>query len=59
MVQKVKVIQLKRNHHYFYQIQGAMAIAEVEWCDFIVWTPNDMTVERISFSKPILGLMLQ
>jgi hypothetical protein len=44
-------VHVKRTHNFYYQVQGAMALAKVEWCDFIVWTPNDMTVERISFSK--------
>jgi hypothetical protein len=26
-----------------------MAIVGVEWCDFIVWTTKNMTVERICF----------
>ena len=41
--------ELKRSHDYFYQVQGAMAITKRSWCDFIVWTPNGMTVERIVF----------
>ena len=43
-------VRLKTSHPYYYQIQGAMAIAGVEWCDFIVWTTVDMHVERISFN---------
>ena len=35
----------------YYQVQGAMAIVVIEWCDFIVWTVNDMTVERIPFNR--------
>ena len=42
---------LKRNHQYYYQIQGSMAIVGVEWCDFIVWTTKDMSVERIAFDS--------
>ena len=37
-------VRLKRNHQYY---QGAMALAKVQWCDCIVWTMNDMTVERV------------
>ena len=43
-------IRLKINHQYYYQVQGAMAVAGVEWCDFIVWTNVDMHKERISFN---------
>ena len=44
-------IHLRRNHHYFYQIQGSMAVVGVEWCDFIVWTTKDLTIERIKFDS--------
>ena len=44
-------VKLKHNHQYYYQVQGAMAIVGVEWCDFIIWTVNDMTVERIPFNR--------
>ena len=44
-------ICLKRSHYYYYQVQGAMAILKVSWCDFIVWTTKDMTVERILFDQ--------
>ena len=42
---------LKRNHDYYYQVQGGMAILEVEWCDFVTWTPNWLSIERIDFQK--------
>ena len=28
-----------------------MAIVGVEWCDFIVWTTKDMSVETIAFDN--------
>jgi hypothetical protein len=42
-------IELKRNHNYFYQIQGMLAIAKRSWCDFVVWTPSGLSVQRIEF----------
>ena len=27
---------LKKDHHYYYQIQGAMGLTGVQWCDFVV-----------------------
>jgi hypothetical protein len=42
-------IELKRNHNYFYQIQGMLAIAKRSWCDFVVWTPSGLSVQRIGF----------
>ena len=42
-------IHLHQKHNYHYQVQGQMAVLGVEWCDFVVWTLKDFTVERISF----------
>ena len=43
-------IHLKRNHDYYYQIQGAMAITNIKWCNFIIWTTKDMNIERVKFN---------
>ena len=40
--------QLKRNHEYYHQVQGAMYAVRVPWCDFCVWTPkNKLLVIRV------------
>ena len=44
-------VKLKRNHQYYYQVQGTMGIVGVEWCDFVIWTTKGMTIERIQFDK--------
>ena len=36
------VLCLKRDHLYYYQIQGTMAITGAVECDFIVWTPKSI-----------------
>ena len=38
---------LKTNHPYYHQIQGSMNAVGVDWCDFIVWTPCQMLIQRI------------
>ena len=38
---------LKKGHNYYYQIQGQLAVLNLDWCDFIVWTTKGITVERI------------
>lgn len=40
-------IYLNRTHAYYYQVQCQMFICNVEYCDFIVWTPHGLYVERI------------
>ena len=42
---------LKKNHVYYYQVQGVMAICQLCFVDFVVYTVSDVHVERIYFSK--------
>ena len=44
-------IHLKKRHNYYFQVQGQLAILKREWCDFIVWTPKGLFVERICFDN--------
>ena len=44
-------LQLKRNHDYYHQVQGLLAITRRPWCDPVVWTPNGMSVERIHMDR--------
>lgn len=40
---------LKQDHSYNYQLQAQMCIAEVMYGDFIVWTPQELFIQRIQF----------
>ena len=40
---------LKLNHPYYAQVQRQMAISGRRWCDFVVFTPRGISVERIYF----------
>lgn len=44
-----KQLRLKRNHGYYYQVQGQLNIANLPWVDFVVRTKNpyQLHVERI------------
>lgn len=42
-------LKLKETHHYYYQIQGQMAICTRPWCDFVIWTCKGMDIQRIEF----------
>lgn len=46
-------IQLKRSHAYYFQVQGQMGITDRKWCDFVVWTCQEMHVERIKFDEEL------
>ena len=38
---------LKKAHNYYHQVQGQLAITQSLWCDFVVWTPHGISIERI------------
>ena len=42
---------LKRDNAYHYQIQLQLQVSQLHYCDFIVWTAKDFTVERIVADK--------
>jgi len=43
---------LKRNHKYFFQVQGQMYVCQLKWVDFVVWFGADIiSIERIPFEK--------
>ena len=46
-------LELKRQHNYFYQVQGQLHITGRKWCDFVIWTPSSTSdslfVQRIYY----------
>lgn len=52
-------VTLRRNHNYYYQVQGTLGITGRNWCDFTVWTPKGLSTERIAFDKPFWESMIQ
>ena len=38
---------LKTDSAYYHQIQGTMFAVDVTWCDFVIWTPHNMRIDRI------------
>ena len=43
------VLHLNTSHSYYAQVQGEMAIMELEWCDFVVYSGDVVFVDRIWF----------
>jgi len=33
---------LKHNHAYYFQVQGELFLANKEYCDLVVWAPNNV-----------------
>ncbi|XP_073694043.1 uncharacterized protein [Garra rufa] len=50
---------LKKNHKYYYQVQGQLALSGLQWCDFITDTHTDFTVERVFRDEEIINSMRQ
>ena len=46
-----KLVCLKRNHRYYSQIQGQLAITGRSWCDFLIYTKCGIAVETIHFNE--------
>ncbi|XP_039287348.1 uncharacterized protein LOC111052200 [Nilaparvata lugens] len=40
-------VRLKKNHNYYYQVQGQLHVAEKKICYFVVWTKKDIHIEKI------------
>ena len=43
--------KLERNHKYYAQVQGLMGVTGAQWCDFVVYTSEGMSIERIPFDE--------
>ena len=50
---------LKTGHAYYYQIQLQMEVCQVKYCDFIVWSPNEMIVLRILPNKHFIDSAIE
>ena len=44
-------ISLKQNHEYYSQVQGQMAVCNIKWCDFVIYTSKGISVQRIIFDE--------
>ena len=40
-------VRLRRNHNYYYQGIGQIALTKAGFCDFVVWTEVDIHIERL------------
>ena len=42
-------LRLSHDHDYYFQVQGQLAVCNMEYCDFICWTPLGFHTDRIVF----------
>ena len=52
-------ISLKREHLYYYQVQGQLMVTGAEFCDFVVYTQCDLHVERIYPNVKLMENMIE
>ena len=53
-----KEVVLKRGHLYFAQVQGQMAVGERPWCDFVVYTTQGLSIQRVLFDSDYWNKLL-
>lgn len=51
-------VSLKQAHQYYCQIQMQMALRDLSFCDFVVWSPKDNFIERIAWQSESQKLFL-
>ena len=44
-------LELKKNHNYYFQIQGQLFVTQRKFCDFAIFTENDQFIQRIYYDK--------
>lgn len=47
-------VSLNQDHQYYFQVQGQLLVTGAEFCDFVVFTKNDLFIQRI---KPDVKFM--
>ena len=43
-------LHLSEDHAYYAQVQGEMAVMQVDWCDLVVFSGGALAVDRVSFN---------
>ncbi|XP_053385028.1 uncharacterized protein LOC123537474 isoform X2 [Mercenaria mercenaria] len=49
-----KTLLLKENHMYYYQIQFQLLVTGLTWCDFVLWSPKGVSVQRIERDQKLI-----
>ena len=42
---------LKKSHGYYDQVQGQLGITKAKWCDFVVYTDKELSIERLTLNE--------
>ncbi|XP_074503223.1 uncharacterized protein LOC141774446 isoform X2 [Sebastes fasciatus] len=49
-----QTFQLKKTHQYYHQVQLHMFVCDVQYCDFVVWTTQELVLNRIRRDEELL-----
>ncbi|XP_071122530.1 uncharacterized protein [Mytilus edulis] len=49
---------LDENHNYMYQVQGQLALYELDWADFVVWTKKGINVQILTYNGLLINCYL-
>lgn len=53
------LISLKKDHNYYYQVEGQMYCTDLKWCYFIVYTLKDILVIGIERDENFIQAMIR
>ena len=48
-------LRLKHDHSYYYQCQMQIFATKREFCDFVVWSSNELHVERLTLDEDLMA----
>lgn len=57
LVYKYGVLQLKKTNSVYWHIQGEMMVTGMSWCDLLVFSKDDILVQRIYRDESIISIM--
>ena len=43
--------ELKKDHPYYYQVQGQLGLTGLKWCDLVVFFQKGSIIQRIKFDE--------
>lgn len=50
--------ELKKNHNFYFQIQGQLALAGLRWCDLVADCGDELFIERVAFNEDVWKKMV-
>ena len=54
LVENSGKMYLSESHGYYYQIQTQMHVTNLKWCDFVIWHPQEVFVQRIWYDTTFM-----